>query len=146
MPTYTKRVVINRSKVAAVRLVLADGLFQVGRHILNAADPPDATPFGVGLVNSGGVIAFVDGKKVADTTTIPDDATGSRQIQKPRAVKLPRPGIIAIVGFGFPGRFVHNGSIHNRPNPFLARGRDKIVPIAGSLMAILCRPRLARLR
>jgi hypothetical protein len=143
---YTKRVVINRSVVDKVRLILADGVFEIGQHILDVADPPDLTPFGAGLVNAGGVIAFVDGKKVADSTTIPEGSTGPRQIQKPRAAKLPRPGIAAIVGYGFPGRFVHNGSIHNRANPFLARARDQIVPMAGGLMQEFCRPRLARLR
>jgi hypothetical protein len=137
---YTKRVEINRSAVAAVRLVLADGMFAIGQQILANTHPPDDPPYGQGLVEGGGAVVWVDGKKVAGTTI------GGRQVAKPRAVRLPKPGIVLVVGYGFPGRFVHNGTIHNVPNPFLARSVFGMVGQMGGIMAGFCRPRLAALR
>jgi hypothetical protein len=140
MPRYTSRVVINRAKVEAIRLAVADGMFEVGRAVIDGADVPDATPLGFGLIQGGGVIAYVDGKKVNGTTI------GGKQIKKPRAVKLGGTGILVIAGFGFPGRMVHNGSIHNTPNPFLARSMFATAPTAGAIMARVVCPRLAAIR
>jgi hypothetical protein len=137
MRRYTSRVVINRAQVEAIRLAVEDGMFEVGRVIIDGADVPDATPLGLGLIQGGGVIAYVDGRKVNGTTI------GGKQIKKPRAVKLGGTGILVIGGFGFPGRLVHNGSIHNVANPFLARSMFATAPTAGNILRRVVRPRLA---
>lgn len=122
----TSRVVLNRSKVDTLRLGIADAIFGVALEVLDTTRPPDAPPYGKGLVEGGGALAFVDKRKVNGTTI------GGRQIKKPRALKLDigENGIVAIVGYGFPGRLVHNGSIHNRANPFLRRSGLEVLPAA----------------
>lgn len=120
----TARVVLNRRAANEIDLGLADGLFDLGVAIHQRAkqEVPDAPPAGRGLIEGGGVIAYVGTKKTAGTTI------GGRAIAKPRAFRT-RSGIVSIlVGFGFPGRLVHNGSIHNTPNPFLARSAFAELP------------------
>ena len=106
----TSRVILNRAKVEKLRLGIADAIFGVALEVLDNTHPPDAPPYGKGLIEGGGAVAFVDKKKVNGTTI------GGRQIKKPRSLKLGtgEDGIVAIVGYGFPGRLVHNGSIHNK--------------------------------
>jgi hypothetical protein len=122
----TSRVILNRSKIDTLRLGIADALFGVALEVLDNTHPPDAPPYGKGLVEGGGAVAWVDKRKVNGTTI------GGRQIKKPRSLKLDVGvnGIVAIVGYGFPGRLVHNGSIHNRANPFLRRSGLEVLPEA----------------
>ena len=122
----TSRVILNRAKVEKLRLGIADAIFGVALEVLDNTHPPDAPPYGKGLIEGGGAVAFVDKKKVNGTTI------GGRQIKKPRSLKLGtgEDGIVAIVGYGFPGRLVHNGSIHNKANPFLRRSVLEILPEA----------------
>lgn len=113
----TARVVINRRAADAVLLGMADGLFDVAVQIKLAADVtvPDAPPYGQGLLEGGGAVAYAGTRKVAGTTI------GGRAIAKPRALRN-RAGIAtAIVGWGFPGRFVHNGTVDTRADPWLLR-------------------------
>lgn len=113
----TARVVLNRRAAPAIDLGLADALFDVGVRILQASqhEVPDAPPAGQGLVEGGGVIAYVGTKKSAGTTI------GGAAIKKPRAFRTKGDIVSVCVGYGFPGRLVHNGSIHNTPDMFLAR-------------------------
>lgn len=122
----TSKVVLNRAKVDELRLGIADSLFAVAVRILDNTEVPDAAPFGEGLVQGGAALVWVDKQKVDGTTV------GGRQVKKPRALRLAKgtDGIQAIVGFGFPGRFVHNGTEHSRPNPFLQRSVLEILPDA----------------
>lgn len=124
--SHTKRVTLNRAKVDELRIGIADALFGVTLEILDTAVPPDRTPYGRGLIEGGGAVAWVDRKKVNGTTI------GGKQIRKPRHLKLDTGqfGIVSIVGYGFPGRFVHNGTQHSRANPFLQRAALEVLPEA----------------
>lgn len=120
----TSRVELNRAAMAEVDLALADGLFDLAKKIIAAARPPDAPPFGKGLVEGGGALSWV-GKKKVDGTTI-----GGRQIAKPRALRLTEGQVTAIAGFGFPARFVELGTIDTPAEPFFTPAVAEVVPDA----------------
>jgi hypothetical protein len=126
------RVVINRAAVAEVRLVVADGMLAVAQAIVDTADPPDATPFGEGLVTTGAAGMWVDGRKI-----------GGRA-DKPRRERMPARGIAGVAGFGFPGRFQEEGTIHQPARPFLTPAANRVVAEAPAIMAAVVRPRLGR--
>jgi len=123
------RVVYNRSTHNAIRLGLADGLLQVAEVIVAVADPPDATPFGEGLVTTGSAGGWIDGRKI-----------GGRS-PKPRR-EIPPVGIVAIAGWGFPGRFQELGTIHHPAQPFATPAVDAVVPNMPSIMAPHVRARV----
>lgn len=113
-----RRMEINRAALSEITLGVADGLFELGKSILADANVPDAPPYGQGLVEGGGVIVYVKGgtgtaKKVASTTI------GGKQIRKPRQARIAI-GATALVGYGFPGRFVELGTIATPAQPFLS--------------------------
>lgn len=140
MASRTSRVVLNRAAIEGVHLAAADGAFAVARAVIAEARPPDAPPYGKGLVEGGGAIAYA-GKRKVDGTTI-----GGRQIKKPRAVKLDADTVQAIAGFGFPARFVNNGTVHERANPFLNRAMNAVAGRAVSIFRQAAAYRIARLR
>ena len=109
-----KRVRINYAKLDALIAGCVDGLAVVGQAIIDDTRPgvPDEPPLGVGLVNTGGYVVYVDGHKVAGTASI---RLGRRNPMNP-----PRKGITLYVGYDFPARFLHNGTIHISPRPFFA--------------------------
>jgi hypothetical protein len=136
------KIKFNRSKVHELDLIIADGLFAVGQQIIetgmpNAPDSPEEPyPLGEGLPRQGGVLAYVDGKKVAGWS-----GRGT-QPRAPRAAKVSRHmGIIVIVGWGFPARFNEIGTVHQAPHPFVAPARDEVLPRGISIL----RPVFARL-
>lgn len=116
------RVVLNRDNANRVRLALADGLLAVGQAIVDAAHPPDAEPFGVGLVTQGGAVGYIDGRKIGG------------QGQKPGNLRLPKPGIVAFAGFGFPARFQEMGTIRQPARPFLTPAMEQVREEAGAIM------------
>lgn len=108
------RVVLNRQALNAVGLAVADGLEAFARTVVTDAKPPDATPFGEGLVTSGGWLVYHGGKKVGGGSL-----TG-KQPKKPRSLRVKgTTGITAIAGFGFPGRFQEIGTVNHPAQPFL---------------------------
>lgn len=110
------KVEINRAAFNELQLAVADGLFETAKDALAATIVPDAPPYGQGLTQGGGALAWLDGKKVAGTTI------GGRAIRKPRGLKTGRGEAVAIVGFGFPGRFVETGTVDTAAEPFLTPG------------------------
>lgn len=118
----TARVVLNRKALDEVTLAIADGLFAVAERVLEVVHVPDAPPRGQGLIQGGGAIAYVGSKKVAGTTI------GGRQIKKPRGLRGAADEPYAIVGFGFPGRFVELGTIDTHAEPFLT---PAVMQVAG---------------
>lgn len=134
----TARVVLNRRAIDGVRLALADGVFAVAKAIVKEANPPDATPYGDGLVTNGGALLYVDGKKI--------DGMGldGRQPGKPRAAKS-GPGTVAIAGYGFPGRFLEFGTVKMAAQPFFTPARDRVLPRATSIIRQASAYRIARL-
>lgn len=128
------RVVYNRRTAGEMRTGLADGLLAVAETIIEVADPPDATPFGEGLVTTGAAGAWIDGRKVGGAS------------QKPRGLRLPPKAVAAIAGFGFPGRFQELGTIHQAPQPFLTPATELVVPRLGSIVGPFVQRKLRRLR
>ncbi len=133
----TSRVELNRQAFDEVDLALADGLFAFAKDIIATAKPPDAAPFGEGLVQGGGALAWV-GKKKVDGTTI-----GGRQIAKPRALRLQDGQVTAIAGFGFPARFVELGTIDTHAKPFLTPALAQRMPDAKPVISAAMQRRLA---
>lgn len=112
MAKRTSRVVINRKAIDGITLAVADGAFAVAKAHNQATHPPDAPPFGRGLVEGGGALVFVNGKKV-DGTTI-----GGRQIKKPRQLNVKDHTVVAMSGWGFPGRIIQFGRVGVPGRPF----------------------------
>lgn len=136
----SSRVVLNRSKMTEVGLAMADGIEEVLKTIVEVAEPPDATPFGAGLVTRGGWLVYNGSKKVGG------GGTDGRQPKKPRAFKVPAAqGIAGIAGFGFPGRFQEFGVIHHAAQPFFTPAVDATIPHLPAIMESVVRPRLKRL-
>jgi hypothetical protein len=141
----SKRVRIAREKLTAVGLAVADGLLEVGRTIIEVADPPDSPlepyPTGQGLVLQGGVLVFVHGEKVAGWS------------QRGLQPKTPRPSagtpaeerkaIVALVGWGFPGRLVQMGTLDTPAQPFGTTAFDQVAPHAKEIIRDQVAPALA---
>lgn len=127
------KVEFNRRNAERLELAIADGVFAVARHVVEQARPPDATPFGEGLVTRGGAIGWVRGKKIAQFSL-----SSANTVKKPRAVRVPRDGAFAIGGFGFPARFQEIGTVHHGAQPFLLPSinetKAEAVQIAGAVI------------
>lgn len=130
----SSRVVLARAGLDELRLAVADGLLEVGQTIVETADPPDATPYGEGLVTHGGVLVYADRKKVAGWSQ------RGTQPKKPRAARLGR-GITLLVGWGFPGRFQEFGTVHHRAQPFATPAAQEVMAQAGAIMAPIVKSR-----
>lgn len=133
----TSRVVLNRKAFDEITLAIADGLFAVAEEVLSVVHPPDAPPFGQGLVQGGGALAYVGSKKVNGTTI------GGRQIKKPRALRLSQGEVAAIVGFGFHARFAELGTIDTHAEPFLTPAVMQVLPNAEVVLSKATQRRLA---
>jgi HK97 gp10 family phage protein len=137
----TTRVKLNRAAIDGVRLAIADGTHAVAKAIVTTANPPDATPFGEGLITRGGTLAYVGSKKVDGWSL------DGRQPRKPRKLRVKGTDtIVAVAGFGFPGRFQEFGTAHHPAQPFLTPARNQVVPRAVGIMRQATAYRLARLR
>jgi hypothetical protein len=134
----TTRVELNRRALHELALAFADGVHEVGKRIVEVADPPDAAPYGEGLITRGGVLTYVDAKKVAGWTK------EGEQPSKPRSVVIRRErgNILAIVGFGFPGHFQELGTVHHRAQPFLTPAVSRVEPEAIAILDRVVRPKL----
>ena len=126
------RIVLNRAFFEAVDLAAADAMFALAKTVIDAAPVPDAAPYGEGLVQGGGVIAFVAKKRVGVYSK-----TGEN-VKKPRAAKLDSAGITVIGGYGFPGRFIESGTTKMGPRPWLTPTLMAAVPDAGDFVRLAC--------
>jgi hypothetical protein len=93
---------------------------------------PDAPPIGLGLIQGGGVLAYVGSKRVGVYSKY-----GATSVKKPRAAKLDK-AVTVIGGYGFPAMFVESGTIHNNPEPFLTPELMAEIPNAGSFVQLAC--------
>lgn len=116
MAKPSSRVVLNRAALNALQGTFVDAMEELGEMFLDVVDPPDATPYGEGLVTSGGYGVWVGTKKV------------SGDAQKPRAARLSRTAVTLLAGFGFPGRFQETGTINHGPQPFVTPAMLQILP------------------
>ena len=123
-----RRIVLNRAFFDELTLATADGLFELSKEIVDGVNVPDATPLGQGLVEGGGVIAFVGKKRVGVFAT-----GGQTSVKKPRAARL-SDGITVIGGFGFPARFLEEGTVHMPAQPFVTPELMARVPDAGDFI------------
>ncbi len=137
----SSRVVLNRSRVDRVTLAMATGVYEVAKTILRAADPPDATPWGIGLVTNGGALLYRGRLKLAGV------GLDGRQPRPPRAAKVSAdPNLTqAIVGYGFPGRFQELGTVNQPARPFLTPAAQQVLPNAPQIMAGVVRPALSKI-
>lgn len=137
----SSRVVLNRKAIEGVHLAIADGTNAVARTIVQTARPPDATPYGAGLVTRGGWLTYIGSKK------IDGGSLRGTQPKKPRSFRVQgTEGIVAIAGFGFPARFQEFGTAHHGAQPFFAQARDAVIPSVPSIMKKNAAYRLARIR
>lgn len=134
------RVILNRSRLTDVGVALADGLSEVGRTYIEATDPPDAQPYGEGLVTSGGYLVYADGKKVDGW------AQDGRQPKPPRAAKVSKgKGAVLLAGWGFPARFQEHGTARHGAQPFATPALNRLLPHIAEIMEPIVRPALAKL-
>ncbi len=64
-----RRIVLNRAALDQITLATADGAFELAKQVVLGAQVPDAAPYGVGLLQGGGVIAFVGNKRIGVAST-----------------------------------------------------------------------------
>lgn len=139
------RVVLHRGKLDQVTLHVADGLLEVGRTIVELASgrapdsPLDPYPIGEGLPKQGGVLVFAAGGKTSGWST------RGPQPRLPRAARpsVRQHSVVAIIGFGFPGRLAERGSVNHAGQPFLTPTRDEVAPHIPAIVGRVTRPRLA---
>lgn len=128
------KVTINRANANALALAIHDGLVAFAKTVIAGAHPPDRTPYGEGLVDRGGVIGYVDGKKVSDTTI------NGEAIKKPRGVSTPKGAVVVIAGWGFPARFQEFGTVRQPARPFLTPVKEQVTPRGADIAATVIRP------
>jgi hypothetical protein len=127
-----RRIVLNRQAFDALTLAAADGLFELSKAIVEGARVPDAEPLGQGLVEGGGVLAYVGTKRVGVYAT-----GGQTSVKKPRRAKLGK-GITVIGGWGFPARFLETGTLKMPAEPFATPALMERVPDAGVYVKAAC--------
>ena len=125
----SSRVVMNRAALNEIDLAIAEGLEEVVRTVVENAQPPDAPPYGSGLVAHGGWLVYAGANKVGG------GSLDGRQPKKPRSFQVKGSRQIqAIAGFSFPGRFQEAGTAKMRANPFLTPSAAEVTPHAPSIM------------
>jgi len=125
------KTILNRKCLSAISEGLADGLESVGTATIENTEPPDAEPFGEGLVTTGDWGLWLGTKKVGGTAT------------KPRSVKLGSEGLTLVVGYGFPGRFQEFGTIHQPARPFLTPAMLETLPTIPDYLSPAVKAKLA---
>jgi hypothetical protein len=137
--------VLNQSRLDDVTLIVADGLFEAGKTIIELASerapdsPYDPFPTGEGLPKQGGVLVYVANKKTHGWSLRGD------QPVKPRAARLATKAhsVVAIIGFGFPARFNEVGTIRQPARPFFTPSAREVQPHIPEIVGDVTRPRLA---
>lgn len=128
------RTIVNRQALSAFAAGIADGMEAIGQAFVARVEPPDAEPFGKGLITTPGYGVWSNGKKVAGDGT------------KPRSVRVRAHGAVLIAGAGFPGWFQEGGTIHHPPQPFVTPVMESLLPDAGQYIKPKVRARMARVR
>jgi hypothetical protein len=96
----------------------------LGQEFLDRTRPtvPDAPPFGVGLVETGAYGVWSDGSQVAGSAERPDS-------------DVPASGIVLFAGYDAPGRFLEEGTVHNRQEAFVTPGMLNTLPSKDEILA-----------
>lgn len=130
----SSRTVMNRKALDAISEGMAAAMERVGQDFVETVDPPDATPFGEGLVTSPDWGVWAYGKKVAGTA------------KKPRKAKARKDGILLVAGEGFPGRFQELGTIHHGAQPHVTPAMVAVLNGLPDRLREEVDPRLKRVR
>lgn len=128
MAAKVTRVELNRRELDRVTEAEADGLAALARDVIDeaASNAPDATPYGVGLVTGGGLVAYANGKQIESWA-----ARGSADT--PKSVKgATNRGLVVAAGFRFPAHLQELGTIRHGSQPFLAPSLSRHVPRAAT--------------
>lgn len=139
------RVVLNRAKLDEVSRAVADGFAAFAEAVVREAAPmaPDSPlqpyPTGEGLPKQGGWLVYVGGQKIAG------GGLDGKQPKKPRAVQVRQHGIVAIAGYGFPGRFQEQGTVNHPARPFLGPAFERVAPRATEIMRPVVDGKLRRI-
>lgn len=118
------RVVLDRRELAAVVTAAGVGVYEWAADVVeDAADnAPDATPYGVGIVTGGGVVAYANGRKIGSWAAEGEPDT-------PRELGSTGRGEIAVAGgFRFPARFQELGTVRHGAQPFLSPALSRGTP------------------
>lgn len=134
MARTSTRVVLNRAALDEVTLGIADGLLALADAVIAATKVPDAPPLGAGLIEEGGTVAYVLGKKVGGTA------------RKPSAMKVRKMGVAIAGGFPFPARFAELGTVNQPARPFLTPALMATVPDAAPFIKAKVAERLRAVR
>lgn len=132
------KVVMNRLGFEAIRVGWAEGSHAAGLAALEAMRPnvPDAPPLGRGLVRTGRVATFIDGRLVAGA--VPG---GVRHYLGNGGGS----GVVTVIGWGFPSRFLVLGTIYITPRDWFTPGMiDGVVSAGGPLLVGAMKGRLRR--
>ncbi len=140
------RMVLNQSRVNQVTLIVADGLFEAARTIIELAaerapdSPYEPFPTGEGLPKQGGVLVYVGNKKTHGWSIRGD------QPKKPKSARTATKehSVVALAGFGFPARFSEGGTIRQPARPFLTPAANEVGPQIPAIVGQVTRPALAR--
>lgn len=134
MAKVQARVVLNKKALNAISAGFADGFADMGRRFVEIVRPPDAAPFGKGLVTTPDWGVWAGTKKVDGTAT------------KPRAVRLHKTQITLLAGEGFPGRFQEIGTVNHPPQPHVTPAMLQIIPEAEAFLKPAVKRALAGVR
>lgn len=140
----SKVVVLRRNALPRVTRIIADGLHEWGRVVVEqaSADAPDSPldpyPIGEGLPKQGGVLTYV-GKDKVDGWSIrgpqPNKPAAARPLLGPDSATV-------IAGFGFPARFAETGTIDTPSQPFLRPAFDRLAPAAPKIIGTITRAKI----
>lgn len=126
---------IGRVASAAVRgiaKVLAETAAQASRNA------PDRSPHGEGLVDAWGWLVFENGRAV-------DQGSGDgSSVQAPSDFQ-PGEGVVGVVGFDRPGRFVEVGTSDTPAQPFLSPAMESVMSRAPEIVGAELAAELRRL-
>ena len=134
MARRNNRLVLNRAALDAITLGLADGLLALADAVIAATKVPDAPVLGAGLIEAGGTVAYVLGKKVGGAAA------------KPTAMKGRKMGVAVAGGFPFPARFAELGTVNQPARPFLTPALLATVPDAAPFIKAKVAERLRAVR
>lgn len=131
MARRNNRVALNRAALDAITLGMADGLLALADAVIAATKVPDAPVLGLGLIETGGTVAYVAGKKVGGAA------------KKPKTLKVRTLGVAVAGGFGFPAHFAEFGTVNEPARPFLTPALMATVSGAEPFIAAAVARRLA---
>jgi hypothetical protein len=132
------KVVLNREAFHQIDLANTDGLMAVAEEIIHNVRTPDAPPYGRGLLQGGGWLAYLGSKKIGG------QMEDGRNVSKPRSLRDTTQ--VAIAGWGFPGRFVELGTVDTHAEPFLTKSVMEVLPSADVVLSKRIQGRLQGLR